>query len=255
MDNIFSTLNEKLLLQPFAQKDENLALLAEYRFLAYGYSKLENSIAVLSDLKSNKSYVYNGGIASELGITESIDVEEIDSIWEDKIFNRVHPDDLTEKYLLELQFFHFIKTLPVKDRHNYHISSNMRMMNKEGSYVNINHRMFYVSSYSSGNLWLSLCLYNYSYGKTVFNPESGIIANSATGEIIKADKQKCSNILSDREKEVLLLIEKGKLSKEIAVFLSISKNTVDRHRQNILEKLRVKNSIEACRAAKLMGLL
>lgn len=63
------------------------------------------------------------------------------------------------------------------------------------------------------------------------------------------------NILSEREKEILRCIRKGLSSKEIAAALYISVNTVNRHRQNILEKLSVSNSIEACRAAELMKLL
>lgn len=63
------------------------------------------------------------------------------------------------------------------------------------------------------------------------------------------------NILSEREKEILRCIRKGLSSKEIAAALYISVNTVNRHRQNILEKLSVGNSIEACRAAELMKLL
>ena len=58
-----------------------------------------------------------------------------------------------------------------------------------------------------------------------------------------------------REKEILRCIRKGLSSKEIAATLYISVNTVNRHRQNILEKLSVGNSIEACRAAELMKLL
>ncbi|MCG4719976.1 response regulator transcription factor, partial [Bacteroides intestinalis] len=52
-----------------------------------------------------------------------------------------------------------------------------------------------------------------------------------------------------------LRINKGKMSKDIAQTLSISINTVNRHRQNILEKLQVNNSIEACRIAKELHLL
>ena len=63
------------------------------------------------------------------------------------------------------------------------------------------------------------------------------------------------SILSEREKEILRCIRKGLSSKEIANFFCISVNTVNRHRQNILEKLSVGNSIEACRAAELMKLL
>lgn len=129
------------------------------------------------------------------------------------------------------------------------------MLNAINEYISVHHRMFYLSSSPSGTLWFSLCLYNYSYTEDPVLPVTGNILNSMTGEVINLDRQKYENILSVREKEILKLIEKGKISKEIADQLSISKNTVNRHRQNILEKLRVKNSLEACRVAKLMGLL
>ncbi len=63
MMNIVSTLNEKLLNQPFSNDMEEFELLVKYQQIAYGYTVVENSIAVLSDLKSNKSYVYNGKMA------------------------------------------------------------------------------------------------------------------------------------------------------------------------------------------------
>ena len=62
-------------------------------------------------------------------------------------------------------------------------------------------------------------------------------------------------MLSEREKEILQLIDQGRLSKEIADALSISIHTVNRHRQNILSKLGVSNSIEACRIAKRLNLI
>ena len=58
-----------------------------------------------------------------------------------------------------------------------------------------------------------------------------------------------------REKQVLKLIDKGLMSKDIAEMLSISIYTVNRHRQEILGKLQVKNSIEACRIAKDLKLI
>lgn len=64
------------------------------------------------------------------------------------------------------------------------------------------------------------------------------------------EKQNNTKILSEREKQVLALIDKGLTSKAIAEMLSISVNTISRHRQEILGKLQVKNSIEACRIAK-----
>ena len=47
----------------------------------------------------------------------------------------------------------------------------------------------------------------------------------------------------------------GKSSKMIADRLEISKHTVDRHRQNIIAKLRVNNTTEACHKAKRLGLI
>ena len=49
-------------------------------------------------------------------------------------------------------------------------------------------------------------------------------------------------ILSEREKEVLILICKGLSNKEIGDTLFISKRTVDKHRANILDKTNCKNT-------------
>jgi len=205
-------------------------------------------------LKTNKSYIYNGGVAETLGISEKGAIKNIDSIWEKDIFDRVHPDDLINKHALELRFFYLVKSMPVDKCSDYYIKSRMRMKNNDGKYMGIRHRMFYVSCPIHGNLRLSLCLYD-SVGENTNNEISnGLIINSATGEIIRPDN-KCSDILSKREREILSLIEKGKMSKDIAGILSISVYTISRHRQNILEKLRVKNSLEACRVAKSMSLI
>jgi len=48
-------------------------------------------------------------------------------------------------------------------------------------------------------------------------------------------------ILSDREAEVMVLIVKGYINKEIADMLHIGLATVITHRKNIMEKLKVKS--------------
>jgi len=47
------------------------------------------------------------------------------------------------------------------------------------------------------------------------------------------------SILTSREKNVLELIVRGRLSKNVALELNISKNTVDVHRVNIMKKMQV----------------
>lgn len=51
------------------------------------------------------------------------------------------------------------------------------------------------------------------------------------------------HVLSNREKEILTMIAQEMTNDEIAKKLSLSKRTVDNHRQNILNKLEVKNSM------------
>jgi DNA-binding NarL/FixJ family response regulator len=51
--------------------------------------------------------------------------------------------------------------------------------------------------------------------------------------------------LTKREQIVMDLVVQGKLNKEIAIELGISKNTVDRHLSTIYKKLRTRNRTEA----------
>lgn len=252
--NIQKTLNHELLQQAFVEEQEQAALLNTCKEIASMYSLVENTLSVLSDLRSNRSYIYYGKVAEALGILSPKAPEIIDSIWEEEVLSRIHPDDLLNKHLMELQFFDFLRKKPINERSDYYISSWIRMNDRTGKYVSVQHRMFYIGSQTNGSLWLALCLYNLN-NPLSSHETSNAIVDSSTGQYMELDKQKCNDILSKREIEVLLLIKQGKSSKEVSQLLSISINTVNRHRQNILEKLRVKNSLEACRIAECMGVM
>ena len=83
--------------------------------------------------------------------------------------------------------------------------------------------------------------------RTVINRKTGEILASA---VVPADQQ-----LTKPEKEILLLIRQGFLSKEIASKLNLSIYTVHNHRKNILAKLNVDNVIEAINRAESFGIL
>jgi len=63
------------------------------------------------------------------------------------------------------------------------------------------------------------------------------------------------DVLTQRELQVLKLIAEANTSKEIAEKLFISIKTVDRHRQNILEKLGMRDRVELTRYAIRRGLI
>lgn len=251
MDTI-DILNNEFLTQDFAEEQPYAELLDKYKDIARNYAQMENAVAVLSDLRTNVSYIYYGSFSRMLKIDKSGNEGKVSSIWEKEIFKLIHPDDLADKHLQELCFFHFIKRQPRRKRADYYLTSKLRMKSGTNNYIPVLHRMFYVSAPSNDTLWLALCLYS----PLLFEiPAKCLIINSANGQMTEIGKQDSTRILSVREKQVLNLIDKGMASKKIAETLSISINTVSRHRQEILGKLQVKNSIEACRVAKGLKLI
>lgn len=245
-------LNKEFFAQDFSEGQPYAKILNRYKEIASNYARMENAIAVLSDWRTNESYIYYGGFLQTLGIDENVKDSKVPSIWEEKIFKIIHPADLTEKHLQELCFYHFVKRQPKKKRTDYYLMSKLRMKNKTDSYISVLHRIFYVSMPTNDTLWLALCLYS----PLAFDiPAKCLIINSIDGHVTELEEHNNEKILSVREKQVLKLINKGLMSKEIAETLSISIYTVNRHRQEILGKLQVKNSIEACRIANDLKLI
>lgn len=246
-------LDIKLLSQTFETIQNPDQKLDNAKGIAQMYSQFENCIAVLSDMKARKSFLYYGDIAGQLGLSEQD--HEIRSIWEDQLLNKIHPEDLQKKYRLEFQFFQHLHTLPAEERMDYEVITKLRIKNRDGKYVLIKHRLLYITSSDDGSIWLALCLYQMIYDHPEFEVPQGIIINNKSGKIIEQNEAQFKVLLSSREKEVLRLIKCGLRSKEIADKLMLSINTVNRHRQNIFQKLNASNAMEACRMAKTMGLV
>lgn len=63
------------------------------------------------------------------------------------------------------------------------------------------------------------------------------------------------DVLSKRELQVIKLVAKGCSSKQVALDLFISKNTVDTHRRKILKKLQMKSMVEVVYCCQQNGLI
>jgi DNA-binding NarL/FixJ family response regulator len=74
-------------------------------------------------------------------------------------------------------------------------------------------------------------------------------------ERVRQGEDAPSDPLTPRELEVVKLIAEGLTSEEVAETLAIAKNTVDRHRDNILEKLGLRNRVDLTRYAIKRGLV
>lgn len=221
------------------------------------YVAVNDGCCVITDASADHCYIIAGNLGHILGLTDETKIyKEIDSSDEDVIYSLVHPEDLVEKRMLEYEFFKHITNADINDMHNFKAACTIRIRDREGSYLYIDNTTQVLRKSGAGKMWLILCCYNLSGMARSVSGIAPRIINCQTGEsiIISTDKRR-SHILTPREKEILSLIREGKASKTIADLLNISVHTVNRHRQNIIEKLSVGNTVEAIMAATLMKLM
>ena len=87
-------------------------------------------------------------------------------------------------------------------------------------------------------------------GDAVFSPRlAGFVLDAFAGQIPEAEVDPDLDQLTMREREVLRLIARGYLYKEIALELSISPKTVEAHVSAVLRKLQLSNRHELSRWA------
>lgn len=248
MIKIDDKLNDKLRQQMDCLLDEDEEL--KLRLVAKSYAVCEHSIAVLSNLRTDKGYIYYGRTSDILGLDSSGRFEKIDTIWEKKILNNIHPDDYRRRNIQELAFLHFVSSSHADDAFDWHMESTLRMTDNRGNYLPLIHRVFYFPSKGKRGVSYAICLYNL----TTRVSNGAILKNSLTGEErqLNIDKKR---LLSEREITIITLVREGYSSKEISTKLNISKYTVDRHRQNIINKIQATNMAEACHKAEQLGLV
>ena len=245
-------INDKLNKKFHQQKDgiceqnEELRL----RSVAQAYAICENSIGVLSNLRTDTSHIYLGRVGEVLGFASADTYQKVDSVWEEEIYARIHPDDWPVRCLQELTFFHMVSASHSKDSFSWHLENTMRMKDDKEKYHRILHRIFYFTGSSKPGICYSLCLYNLTHKEE----KTAYLVNTLTGDYKRLEVGNDS-LLTSREKLILQMIQQGKSSKTIGERLGISKHTVDRHRQNIITKLQVTNTAEACHKAQVLGLI
>ena len=88
--------------------------------------------------------------------------------------------------------------------------------------------------------------------KDLINALKKIVKNNSTSFVNNSENK---TIISPRQKEILLEISKGKKHPEIAVYLNISRRTVESELQIIYYKLNAKNAAEAVKKGIELGII
>lgn len=242
--------------QMFRRDELDYSILKQHISFLEMLSVLQNSVVSIFDL-AEMDHVYLSPNYTDLLGWEP---EKIASPDIDYINQRMHPDDLAHLNNVSWQFFELILRVdPVWREQMKFIKMIMdyRTQGKDGNYVRVieQHKLLELDKY--GNAWLSMSILDISPDQDLNSMCRYRLVNTQTGELyhFPAKESIADDRLSFREKEILQLLAKGLISKQIADRLFISVNTVNTHRQRIIEKLDVTNTAEAVQYAGRLGLI
>lgn len=172
----------------------------------------------------------------------------------DMLEDRIHPDDREQLLACQVEHGQFIYSLPPEERNDYQQVFQFRMLGARQQYMNVTSRQQVMEKDRQGKAWIIMGVMDLSPDQTPRKRISRTVINRKTGMIVAPTGIPPEKQLTAREKEILLLIRQGYLSKEIAYKLNISIHTVNNHRKNLLAKLDADNVIEALNAAEYRGI-
>jgi hypothetical protein len=106
MDVLQKEIDEVYATHPTAHEALDNGIVEQHQQFVRSLTEVNGGCAVISDLSNRKSYVTVHPWANFLGLTpEEAALSVIDSMDEDCIYRRIHPEDLVEKRLMEYKFF------------------------------------------------------------------------------------------------------------------------------------------------------
>lgn len=240
--------------QCLSATDIDYAVWERDKSMLHQLSKISRSCAFVVDVyKCNYTYA-SSNFVDLLGY-DSHKIETLERQG-DYLESRIHPDDRAQLATLQVTLAQFIYNLPLEQRNDYSNIYSFRMLNARQQYIRVTSRHQVLEQDRNGKAWLIIGNMDISPNQKDFETVDCAVLNLKNGEIFSPSLLPLPSAnLTNREIEILRLIQKGLLSKEIADKLCISIHTVNIHRQNLLRKLGVQNSIEAIRLGQEVGLL
>lgn len=240
--------------QCLSATDIDYAVWERDKSMLHQLSKISRSCAFVVDVyKCNYTYA-SSNFVDLLGY-DSHKIETLERQG-DYLESRIHPNDRAQLATLQVTLAQFIYNLPLEQRNDYSNIYSFRILNARQQYIRVTSRHQVLEQDHNGKAWLIIGNMNISPNQKDFETVDCAVLNLKNGEIFSPSLLPLPSAnLTNREIEILRLIQKGLLSKEIADKLCISIHTVNIHRQNLLRKLGVQNSIEAIRLGQEIGLL
>lgn len=140
----------------------------------------------------------------------------------------------------------------------YKLVFEFRLSDPAGNLFRFLQQCMVLEQDKSGQMWMILILNDFMPDRPTYTQLLRRVIHMPSGKICLFHDDTIhtkDKFLSKRETEILGLLSQGLQSKEISDRLFISINTVNNHRQKIIEKLNSENTHEALRFAKIIGIV
>lgn len=215
-------------------------------------SKLTNSCYGLFDFSKGEMIYYSANFGESLGYN----VADYKGREQAFFASKIHQEDMRKLSLTGISILKLFRDLPKEEILSHKIIHEYRMLNSSGVYIRIVEQFQILELDNKSQLWLMMNVADISPNQSEIEECKSQLLNFKTGHFTSFDvSSEISKDLTKREAEILDLVRKGLLSKEISDSLSISVHTVNTHRQRIIKKLNANNSHEAILFASKHGLL
>lgn len=254
---ITETFQEVLNQFNFVEAELDYSNLEKHKPLLQSLASLSDSGISVFDIFKKEHVFYSPNYGVLLGYDWATIMKEGQTYLDEKI----HPEDFVNLMKCGVSVLKLSFQFTADQKANYKFINEYRILNSENRYVRVieQHQILELDQF--GNAWLMISIIDISPNQDESEGFKSQLFNFRTGQIIpfhttlSLPSEKMNVVLTKRELEVLDLVKKGFLSKEISDKLSISVHTVNTHRQRFLEKLGANNSFEAVILASSLGLL
>lgn len=237
---IFKLLSEKIKLD--CESDQNFANSFKDNFplfnqltIGRGFYSVFNGNTLEFDLVSN-------GVKDLTGYESSFFCFAL-------VEENIHPEDKIYLSGFSTKIADFFSGFPAEKLMKYKVSYDYRFKVKNGYYIRLLHQSSFLLQNESHKLCRTINIQtDISHLKKDGKPSLSIIGFGSEPTFINIEIDEnvleTTGQLSPREREILVLLSQGKLSKDISHILHISKHTVDNHRKRMLTKCNTKTMSE-----------
>jgi DNA-binding CsgD family transcriptional regulator len=162
---------------------------------------------------------------------------------------KIHPEDFPWFLTFGNIIIRFFSQLSLEKLMKYKVRYDFRLKKNNGEYARILYQGILIEHDNDGKFLRTLNVHtDITYLKQEGKPTISMIGLDGEPSYIDLGTdnmfKESNDDLSKREKQILMLLIEGRLSKKIGSFLHISKQTVDTHRKNMLHKKHLSNTGE-----------